>query len=68
MKGDADGSIRDVCLSLNERVQAFLEEEPEDELVRKVQAQTRVALGVITTALEKYRFVSPLFNLWKRID
>ena len=48
-------SIRSVCVRLNERVQAFLEEETEDELLKKVQAQTRVALGVISAALEKYR-------------
>lgn len=56
--GDAtrnDDSIRPLCDKLNRRIEAFLEEELEDEVLRHVQTQTRVALGVITAALEKYR-------------
>lgn len=52
---DEENSIRPVCERLNERVQTFLREETQDELLKKVQSQTRVALGVITSALERYR-------------
>ena len=50
-----DDTIRPLCARLNARIEVFLEEELEDEVLKHVQSQTRVALGVITTALEKYR-------------
>lgn len=51
-----DDSIRPLCDRISKRIGAFLEEEVEgDEVLKHVQRQTRVALGVISAALEKYR-------------
>jgi FAD synthetase len=49
-------SILPICAALAKRVNAFLESEPETELLRRVQEQTRSALGVISTALDRYRY------------
>lgn len=51
-------SIRPVCEDIAARVNAFLDEELESEVLRAVQAQTRGALGVIGEALERYRYVA----------
>jgi FAD synthetase len=48
--------LRDVCLSLSAKVNAFLAEHPESQLLRDVQAQLRVSLKVIEEALQKYRY------------
>jgi hypothetical protein len=50
-------SLQDVCLELRERVDAFLAEEPETPLLRNVQAQLRVSMGVVEEALGRYRCV-----------
>lgn len=52
--GNADASIRPLCARLAARLDAFLAAEPETEMLRGVQEQTRTALGVVTAALEKY--------------
>lgn len=52
-----DTSILPVCARLAARVDAFLETEAPTSLLKAVQEQTRSALGVIDTALEKYRYV-----------
>ncbi|RDL30771.1 uncharacterized protein BP5553_10116 [Venustampulla echinocandica] len=52
--GVNDGTILPVCAALAARVNAFLETEAETPLLKAVQEQTRVALGVIGTALEQY--------------
>jgi hypothetical protein len=56
-KQELDESIRPLCNELAAKVNAFLEEKPQSQLLRNVQEQTRVALGVISTALERYRYV-----------
>ena len=55
-----DPSILPICVALAARVNDFLEAEAETPLLRAVQEQTRVALGVISAALERYRYPSPL--------
>lgn len=55
-----DASILPICAELAARVNAFLETEAETPLLRAVQEQTRVALGVISTALDRYRYSSLL--------
>jgi len=50
-----DASIRPLCEQLAQRVEAFLAEEPETELLRNVQQKTEEALGVLRVALERYR-------------
>jgi hypothetical protein len=49
-------SLRDICANLNDRLTAFLEEEPATERLRNVQAQTRIALDVVAQALDRYRY------------
>jgi len=51
-----DASILPICAALSARVNTFLETEAETPLLKAVQEQTRTALGVIDTALEKYRY------------
>ena len=46
--------LRDVCLALRAKVDAFLAEEPESQLLRDVQAQLRVSIEVIDEALQRY--------------
>ncbi|PMD13673.1 adenine nucleotide alpha hydrolases-like protein [Hyaloscypha hepaticicola] len=49
-----DASILPLCAELAGRVNAFLETEAATPLLRAMQEQTRVALGVISTALDRY--------------
>jgi len=49
-------SIAPICHALLARVTTFLETEAATPLLKAVQEQTRIALGVIDTALEKYRY------------
>ena len=51
-----DASILPLCARLAARVNAFLDSEAKTPLLRAVQEQTRVALGVISTALDRYRY------------
>jgi hypothetical protein len=57
-------SLHDVCLQLKERVDAFLAEEPERPLLRNVQAQLRVSMGVVEEALGRHRCVFLLLCLF----
>jgi FAD synthetase len=52
-----DATIRPICTALAERVNAFLLSEAKTPLLKAVQDQTRIALGVIDTALQRYRYV-----------
>ncbi|KAF6828750.1 FAD synthetase [Colletotrichum plurivorum] len=47
-------SFHDVCVELREKVDAFLAEEPKSELLRNMQEQLRVSMGVVDEALERY--------------
>lgn len=55
---NASAGIQPICTALAARVKKFLESEQETPLLKGVQEQTRVALGVIDEALERYRFVN----------
>jgi len=60
-------TILPICKEIAGRVNAFLESEQETPLLRQVQEQTRVALGAISTVLERYRFaVSSCFQIWRK--
>jgi FAD synthetase len=50
-----DASIRPLCLELAARVNAFLESKTETPVLKAVQEQTRVALGVVSESLDRYR-------------
>lgn len=45
-----------ICARLAVRLNAFLDSEAPTALLKAVQEQTRVALGVISTALDRYRY------------
>ncbi|KAL2671248.1 hypothetical protein Neosp_013827 [[Neocosmospora] mangrovei] len=48
-------SLRDKCIEIKNKVDAFLVEDPDTQILRDVQAQLRVSIGVVDEALEKYR-------------
>lgn len=50
-----DESIYPTCAALAAQINNFLETEASTPLLKAVQEQTRIALGVIGTALERYR-------------
>lgn len=49
-------TILPICARLAARLNVFLETEAPTPLLKAVQEQTRVALGVISTALDRYRY------------
>lgn len=53
---DACPTLRQVCLELQDKVEAFLAEDVDTKLLRGLQAQVKEAVGVIDEALEKYRY------------
>lgn len=48
-------SLRQVCLELQAKVDAFLAQEVESNLLKGVQSHAREAISVINEALERYR-------------
>jgi hypothetical protein len=44
------------CNEIAAKVNAFLEEDLDDEVLKSVQEQTRIALGVISETLDRYRY------------
>lgn len=50
-------SLRQVCLELQDKVEAFLAEDVDTKILKSVQAQVKEAVGVIDEALERYRYV-----------
>ena len=48
-------SLFDVARVWEERIERFLEREVESEILRDVQRQTRVSLGVMEEALKRWR-------------
>ena len=56
-------SLRSLCGDVAARVNAFLTEDLQTEILRAVQRQTREALEVIGDALRRYRYVG-----WKGIE
>lgn len=50
-------SLRDKCLELRDKVEAFLTEEPETETLRDVQSQVRKSIEAVDEALHRYRYV-----------
>lgn len=49
-------SLPNLCKRINERITTFLAKDAETEALRSVQKHTRIALGVIEEALNKYRY------------
>lgn len=52
----APPTLRQVCLELQDKVEAFLAEDVETKLLKGLQAQVKEAVGVIDEALDKYRY------------
>jgi FAD synthetase len=50
-------SLPEICYTLRRKVMAFLDEQPEDEVLRNVQSQARLSMGVIDEALGRYGWV-----------
>ncbi|KAF5637276.1 FAD synthetase [Fusarium tjaetaba] len=48
-------SLRDKCLELQQKVEAFIAEEAETQTLRDVQDQVRKSIEVVDEALQKYR-------------
>ena len=51
-----DATILPICAALASRVNAFLASEAPTPILKQVQTQTRIALGVIDEALQRYRY------------
>ena len=50
----ATHSLEDVCALLHAQVSAFLEAVPDDDVTKRTQEQTRIAMQVIEKALDDY--------------
>ena len=46
--------LEQICLELQDKVNSFLREEAATDLLRGVQDQVRLAMGVIEEALDRY--------------
>lgn len=47
--------LPELCAQIHEKVEAFLNAEPESERIRAVQKRSRDTLGIIEGALSSYR-------------
>ena len=50
-------SLYDICLALEEKLNAFLAEEPQKPLLRNVQARLHVSMEIVEQTLKKYRYI-----------
>ncbi|KAL2429819.1 hypothetical protein ABEF95_011493 [Exophiala dermatitidis] len=48
--------LQDICAMINDQVNDFLATSPPDEVTKRTQEQTKIALEVISKALEDYEF------------
>lgn len=54
MNNSTASSLQQVCADLHAQVSAFLSSVPPDDVTRRTQEQTRIALGVVEKALLEY--------------
>lgn len=47
-------TLPDICFELQAKIDAFLCEDTDDDVLRKVQAQVKVSVDVIREALRRY--------------
>lgn len=52
--GDEPSSLRALCVQLHEQVEAFLQEDFQEEILQHVQSQCRNSLQIISEALQRY--------------
>jgi FAD synthetase len=63
-----NATILPICAALATRVNTFLESEAPTPLLKDVQKQTKIALGVIDEALDRYRFASSRIRChWRQV-
>jgi FAD synthetase len=55
-------SLEDVCKGLHNRIESFLSEETHDDILVRTQKQTRIALGVIEEAFERFTLEQLCFS------
>jgi hypothetical protein len=53
----AKRSLQEVCQDLRDRIDTFLNEEQSTELLKQVQQQLRISMGVVEDALTEYECV-----------
>lgn len=51
---NAPPTLKDVCAQLNAQVSAFLSAPPPDDVTRRTQQQTRIAMDVVERAVREY--------------
>lgn len=51
-------SLPDLCLQLRRKVNAFVEQQTDNESIRLTQKQTKISLEVVEDALKRYRLVA----------
>ena len=47
-------TLPEICFELHAKIDAFLREQTDDDVLRKVQSQVKVSMGVIREALRRY--------------
>ncbi|KAK3296334.1 uncharacterized protein B0H64DRAFT_168112 [Chaetomium fimeti] len=52
--GPTPRALPDICFELRAKIDAFLEEQPDDGVLRNVQRQVRVSMDVIQESLRRY--------------
>lgn len=57
--GEPTDSLSALCARLHAQVSRFLEEDVQDDRLKKVQEQTRISMGVIAEALDRYTYEIP---------
>lgn len=53
-KEEGERALGEVCDEIRDKVDAFLGEEPSTPLLKQVQEQVRISLGVVEEALTRY--------------
>ncbi|KAK4237270.1 hypothetical protein C8A03DRAFT_44843 [Achaetomium macrosporum] len=53
-RGSSTRTLPEICFELQAKIDAFLCEETEDDVLRSVQRQVKVSMGVIQEALRRY--------------
>ncbi len=51
--------LRSLCRDVKTKIEAFLAEDIETEILKRVQEQTRLSLRVIQEALQRYEYDFP---------
>lgn len=58
----ASVSLPELCLQLRHRVNAFVDQQTDDESIRLTQKQTKISLEVVEDALKRYRLVAAVIH------